>query len=826
MAEEVNPDVVGGSAEGPSLTPYSFDELLATVIEKHSRASAAATVAGWDNLREVIEALRGKSDVDDATSWILDQKWQLTSVSAAGFRGISNDPELSIAFDPRPGITVLHGANGAGKSSVADAVTASLTGLLPVDSGSGGNAPLWEPVAFGRDATEARTQVTLVSGGATLVLKSIQATPESEPSWECSLSRDGVTEPVELGDGWRNAIANYNPVFAYATIERKTQVASQLKRYFEDLLALGGAFERVSAEVADRGQASDIAYDAWKRARDLSSATVRDLDKQRFDAAQVNLPPLNFPAIGDSIDAWLRDNELELTGVERPELAPGFAAGLTRDALEASAALDALRKARENVGQSFADELEQLHKSAAHPEKNGGPCPVCLTVGVPWYATLTASVEALDALGKVKKAAVATVTALNAHCTGTLGNLLEYPPDPHHATATVAAHTEGRQKVEAFLAAVRAGGLQIIPTLEDATTKLVDWITSDGGAAVVLNAIAQSERSVQWRLQRRKAVEAFVETWREHREVGATKELWTETAKLAKELRESLRQRRTASLMAATSEKVNQLLADVGLEVQRIRVLQTKADFDLVDQSQRPVDLGMLSAGQRNAVLLAPLIASAEAGPFDFLFLDDPVHAFDELRVDHLAEVLGSLALTRRVVVLTHDERLREHLIALPGDFTSHLVARDALTGTVAVLDSTRPWQTLLQDARDVLGSGSPVPGTALTLTDTVRGFCRQSLDVAVRGFVIRNAVEAGRPYLADVQMLDEVNTTRERLDVAEALETKGTTKGTTVKDARSVIAPHLENWNRATHGNPPKSAATLEEIDAALNACRLLARD
>jgi len=73
----------------------------------------------------------------------------------------------------------------------------------------------------------------------------------------------------------------------------------------------------------------------------------------------------------------------------------------------------------------------------------------------------------------------------------------------------------------------------------------------------------------------------------------------------------------------------------------------------VTDVSGKPVALSMLSAGQRNALLLAPLLAVSRGGPFGFLVLDDPVHAFDQVRVDRLAQLIHDLAEDRRVIVLT-----------------------------------------------------------------------------------------------------------------------------------------------------------------------------
>lgn len=66
--------------------------------------------------------------------------------------------------------------------------------------------------------------------------------------------------------------------------------------------------------------------------------------------------------------------------------------------------------------------------------------------------------------------------------------------------------------------------------------------------------------------------------------------------------------------------------------------------------------------GELRALGLAvfPPRARADASPFRFLIIDDPVHAMDPAKVDGLAHVLADHAHDRQVTVFTHDNRLPE----------------------------------------------------------------------------------------------------------------------------------------------------------------------
>ena len=264
---------------------------------------------------------------------------------------------------------------------------------------------------------------------------------------------------------------------------------------------------------------------------------------------------------------------------------------------------------------------------------------------------------------------------------------------------------------------------------------------------------------------------------------------------------------------------MRRLLADVGLAVTDLSVQGTKAGMEIHDEQGRPVELGMLSAGQRNALLLAPLLAVAHGGPFAFLVLDDPVHAFDQIRVDRLAALITTLAARQRVVVLTHDERLAEHLLARSPDHDQRTVRRTAGNGEVVVESTRGLWEVLLADADAALGRIPKAERAAVAPVDVVRGFCRMAVDEALRRFVVRRAAHDARDPEADAGALDDAKSTKDRLAVAERLYPVNPD----LAAARGLLDAHLDDWNRAAHGNPPQSPVTGAEIGHARTACRTL---
>jgi hypothetical protein len=128
-------------------------------------------------------------------------------------------------------------------------------------------------------------------------------------------------------------------------------------------------------------------------------------------------------------------------------------------------------------------------------------------------------------------------------------------------------------------------------------------------------------------------------------------------------------------------------------------------------------------------------------------------------------------------------------------------------------------WRVLLDDARATWKLAPKPANMTVTATDLVRGMCRMALDDALRRFVLQQAVLAHRDPDPDLARLDEQLKTRDRLAAVKDLY-PGHTQ---IAAAEPIVEPHLDDWNRAAHGNPPTSAVQLAEIEAADSGCRTL---
>jgi hypothetical protein len=805
-------------AQSPRL--LTFEDLVALTEQRRDRATAPDSLEGWDRLLQVARALAGggTSDGDIARGRI----WRLLRVRIEGYQGVGVAP-LEIDFDPTPGVTVLQGPNGSGKSSIADAIETALHGVprAPTATGAGGNAPLWEREQCGRDVTEASVETTLIAGREQLVLSCrLNRGGQVTQRQVRRIADDGTSTDIDpSATTWRSALAGHRPVFGYAAVERQVQLARNLQEFLEPLLAFGGCFDALKAGVKDAGATSAAARSRWDRALADAQRAVAAVDQQRTRPDAVDLPAVVWPAIADDPGGWLAMSGLTETGATAPEVTEEHADRLRDSAAGAAAALDALEAAETSLHARLAGPLTDLHHRAEHLDEHGRTCPVCDTADVPWRSALATTVGGLTATETEDRMFRERLVALRQGLAHDLTDVESALGQDWCAAAVREQAAATLELCNALRGAVDAEGQRATSQVRAAVRAACTNLLSEPWRRTVADLARQSDHHSQWSRARRAAVENFLSTWRETGTDGAAATGWVSAETCLRKLQNQLRKQRTEGLQALAATSVHTLLQDVGLRITGLSVQGTKAGIEVTDGSGKPVRLSMLSAGQRNALLLAPLLAVSRGGPFGFLVLDDPVHAFDQLRVDRLAQLVHDLAAERRVIVLTHDERLKEHLLARSPRHDARAVARNHIDGRVTQEPTHDMWRVLLDDARATWKLASKPANMTVTATDLVRGMCRMALDDALRRFVLQEAVRTHRDPDPDLARLDEPFTTRDRIVAVEALHPAHPQ----IAAAKSILEPHLDDWNRAAHGSPPTSAVHETEIDASEAGCRTL---
>jgi energy-coupling factor transporter ATP-binding protein EcfA2 len=107
------------AAAGPEQAEQSVHDVILEMLEQDSELDSGVKDVVLDALAEVVG--HAQAEVEAQTAPIF-----LTTISVAGFRGIGRQARLDLY--PAPGLMVVSGRNGSGKSSFAEALELALTG--------------------------------------------------------------------------------------------------------------------------------------------------------------------------------------------------------------------------------------------------------------------------------------------------------------------------------------------------------------------------------------------------------------------------------------------------------------------------------------------------------------------------------------------------------------------------------------------------------------------------------------------------------------------------------------------------------------------------
>ncbi|MEU5023260.1 AAA family ATPase [Streptomyces milbemycinicus] len=824
--DEGVPKSTGASEAEKKLSLLTYADLAEAATRM--QAGAAKTKAGWENLRALIARLQGENA--GALDPTQGEVWSIKGLRLCGFQGTTS--EFSMQIDPSPGISIYHGPNGSGKSTISDGIRTAISGKtgwwadVAAPTGRSKFDPLWEKINRARDSAQSWAEVTLVRNSEELILR-CELTDDGEVrdaygEWTTS---SGEVFRVDMGSAWRHALEGHPPVFSYAEVERRVQQSNDLQRYIANLLALGGAFTHLEALVSELSETASASKKKIDAALKDGKARVAEVDHQfRLNEPAVNIGDISWPAIADDVEDWLTRHNLVDAGSLTVEVT-GADVERLRAALSAvDAAFQKLESAPELTSPRIAQHLDALYKDAVEITPPGSMCPVCNSTVDNWVETLRENVErhavlapiheeARDALSNLRDASV--VVNYVAEVLALINST-----ENGYRTASTAAATVA----ERLRAVMSSYGSRPAPEVREGFLALRNSISTADWDGASGSAVEASEITRKWLRERRSALENFLHIWRTEQEKARESTLWQETKKCSSALADKLRKERTEHFKEKADKQVRQLLEDVGIYLDGIHLTTTRADVSVSNSSGQELQLSMLSAGQRNAFLLAPLLSTAESGPFSFLILDDPVHAFDEIRVDRLAAVLVDLSSERRVIVFTHDERLKQHLLARAANGQAWRVSRDVEKGEISIESTDEMWRVLLDDARNIVTwAPRPSPTAYLTEAQVVRGLCRQAVDHALHSCVVRYSLAQRQDVARNVSSIDAVDNTPKRVAFAEELINQ-THNGRNPIDSFSEICGHyLRGWNKAVHGSDDAKANLALEIEKAREACALI---
>ena len=716
----------------------------------------------------------------------------LQSLTVSGFRGIGPPATLTVA--PRPGLTLVVGRNGSGKSSFAEALEVLLTG----------NLRRWEKLpAVWRQGwrsvhcpDQARITAEFVIEGAGPA--KVQRIWPAGADFAGSSVTAQVAAEKQVGIerlGWTSALTDYRPFLSHSELEAFFGVPSGLYELLASVLGLED-LTTAAARLAQARKAREAALAEVKKrlpgllARleaaddERAGACRRALAGRTWDLAAARSAAISAPmaAEGGELDRLRRLAQLTVPAeADVQEIVEALS--------DAAAGLDAVAGSPAGQARALAG---LLTAALQHHDAHGdGDCPVCGRPGALTTQWRQATQEAVDKLHQEAKAAESAERAAAdarqraaALLQPAPAVLLAEPPLPGVDTGPARAAWQRWASPPDAGAASGPAGLRAL------ADHLAQEITPFTAATRALSDLASAE--VARHEDRWAPVAAEVASWCAD---AATALDGTAPAPMIKAAETWLK--------AATDDIRNERLAPLAEQARAIwRMLRQESNVDLGairlagSATQRRVELdvsvdgtpgsalGVMSQGEVNALALSVFLprATLPASPFRFLVIDDPVQAMDPAKVDGLARVLEATASGRQLIVFTHDNRLADAVRQLSIPAAILEVTRRP-GSAVQIRTSLDPVEQALRDA-GALAADDSVPSEVAARV--IPGLCRTAVEAAFTEAIWRQQLHAGRPH---DEIEDNLEAARVRLNPLAALALTGdASKG-------GDVLPRLNAW-------------------------------
>jgi predicted ATPase len=672
----------------------------------------------------------------------------LKAITVQGFRGIG--PAVTLPLRPGPGLTLVTGRNGSGKSSFAEAAELALTGD---NKRWAGRAAVWkEGWRNLHELGAAGIEVEMTEDGQpgiTTIARQWAADADLDEADAFVHANGGPPEQI-AAKGWSKPLELYRPFLSYS--ELGALVSGQPSKMHDALQAILGLDLLIDTErgLTDCRRSADSVS---KLARQQLPALVQKLahhNDERARAAERALsgrvPDLDALAAlasggGDVTDqsTVLYHQVLAITMPDKDAVAAAFerleSARAAVLALAGTRAADARR-----VSSLLSAALEHRREHADEP------CPVCggRVLDSKWAAGAQASIEDLNTQAAAADQAVSEEeAALRA-----LARLI--PPKPAVLSADLGAEADPAEASAAWDEwALPAVSAQMYESL------VVPVIELQKRAAAALKRRAEAWQPVASELA------AWVRQARESERATAS---LADLKKAIDWLRTTGREVRNARLapFAETSAQVWEMLRqESNVELGPISLEgagpQRKVALNVTIDGVGGAALSVMSQGELHALGLALFLprATATQSPFGFLVIDDPVQSMDPAKVDGLARVLSHVARTRQVVVFTHDDRLAAALRQLQLPATVWAVTRRERS-VVALKKTDDPVARYLDDAR-AMARTRQLPEQVRAVA--VAGLCRGALEAACFEVVRTRQLGAGVPHAEVERALESAHT-------------------------------------------------------------------
>lgn len=674
----------------------------------------------------------------------------INSITVEGFRGVGGPATLQLP--PGPGLTLVIGRNGSGKSSFAEALEMLFTG---------DNQRWSRRSAIWRDGWR-NLHHKSASIQADLSVEGVPGTTVARRTWadRAGLETSSVeVQPhglpkTDLGFlGWESALSTYRPFLSYN--ELGAMLDEGPTKLHDAVSLVLGLDELTAAEktLKDSRLARERREKEVKGERDQ---VIELLEQVEDDRARACIGYLRTMAL-DALEPLVvvpdgADSQGELGILQR------LAALRLPPQEEIEERARELREAQSELSALAGTHADRLLRSAELLEAALGfrasfaetTCPVCGTEEVltdEWGRAAeqtaadqkTAAREARRAKARAERA-LAQARDLVTSVPGAIRDargLLDVEPtilewadwvalrdldDPVDLAAALAERAKAvRAAVDRLVAAAQAEVGRRQDAWRPLALTLSAWLVGARDAKKAAEPVADLKQA---------------EKWLKEAAVDIRNDRFAPIADEAMEIWRLLRQRSNVELGR--------------IELQGAGVKRS-VKLDVTVDGVPGAALGVMSQGELHSLALSLFFprATLQESPFRFIVIDDPVQSMDPAKVDGLARVLERAAKTRQVIVFTHDDRLPEAVRRLGIEASIVEVSRGE-GSVVEMREALVPVERHIEDARVLLLTDDLPEDTARRV---VPGFCRLALEAGCLEAVRRRRIGRGEAH-ADVEAL------------------------------------------------------------------------